>query len=109
VRPLAIAVAVACVALHAVATVRLHNTPLSALVDVVRADPAQSSISSDVVLTWLACTLLVCTLHGRRRALAFFALAPVVSLGAAFTWAVLLTPSSSSQRRGDRAARARER
>jgi hypothetical protein len=92
VRPLAVAVAVACFALHVVATVRLLDVPLSALVDVVRADPAQSSISSDVVLTWLACTLLVGTLHGRRRALAFFALAPAVSLGAAFTWAVLLIP-----------------
>jgi ABC-type amino acid transport system permease subunit len=90
VRPLAIAVAVSCSALHVVATVRLHDTALSALVDVVLADPAQSSISSDVVLTWLACTLLVATLHGPRRALAFFALAPVISLGAAFTWAVLL-------------------
>jgi hypothetical protein len=91
-RPLAIAVAAVCFALHVVATARLRDTPLGALVDVVRRDPAQSSITSDVVLTWLACTLLVGTTSGRRRALAFFLLAPWVSLGAAFAWAVLLGP-----------------
>lgn len=90
VRPLAIAVAVVCSSLHVTATLRLHDAPPSSLVHVVLADPAQSSITSDVVLTWLACTLLIATRRSPRRALAFFALAPVVSLGAAFAWAVLL-------------------
>ncbi|MBS2012207.1 MAG: DUF2834 domain-containing protein [Deltaproteobacteria bacterium] len=91
-RPIAIGVAVVCFLLHVFATLRLHDTPLRALGLVVVRDPAQSSISGDVVLTWLASTMLVATSRGRRRAVAFFVLAPVVSLGAAFVWAVLLTP-----------------
>lgn len=91
-RPIAIGVAAACFLLHVVATLRLHDTPLRALFEVVLRDPAQSSISGDVVLTWLASTMLVATSRGWRRAVAFFVLAPIVSLGAAFVWAVLLRP-----------------
>jgi hypothetical protein len=88
-RPLARGVALVCFALHVVATVRLRALPLRALAEVVARDPAQASITSDVVLTWLACTVLVAASRGRRRALAFAVAAPFVSLGAAFAWAVL--------------------
>ncbi len=81
-------VALACFAIHLVATFRLHATPLGALVAVVARDPAQASISSDVVLTWIACALLVATTRSRRRAIAFLTLAPLVSLGAAFAWVI---------------------
>jgi hypothetical protein len=87
-RAAASVVALACFAIHLVATVRLHATSLGALVDVVARDPAQASISSDVVLTWIACGLLVATTRSRRAAITFLILAPVVSLGAAFAWAM---------------------
>jgi hypothetical protein len=81
-------VALACFAIHLVATVRLHAVPLGALLDVVARDPAQASISSDVVLTWIGCGLLVATTRSRRAAILFLFLAPVVSLGGAFAWAM---------------------
>ncbi len=45
------AIALACLALHAVATARLVGASPRALLDVVLRDPAQSSITSDVLLT----------------------------------------------------------
>jgi hypothetical protein len=90
VHPRAVAgvVALACFVLHLVATLRLAEIPLRALVEVVVRDPAQASITSDVVLTWIASALLVATTRGRSRAIAFLVLAPIVSLGGAFVWAI---------------------
>jgi hypothetical protein len=87
--PVARSVALVCFALHVGATLRLHAEAPRALLDVVLRDPAQASISSDVLLTWVACALFVATTRGRRRAALFVVTAPVVSLGAAFAWAAL--------------------
>jgi hypothetical protein len=89
VRGTALAVAAFCFALHLLAVRRLFGFVPSSLLEVVQNDPAQSSITSDVVLTGFVCTLFVAKTRGPRRAVAFALLAPLVSLGAAFAWAFL--------------------
>ena len=91
----ATALGIVCATVHVVATVRLLvgvEAPITALLDAVRRDPAQASITTDVLLSWLACALLAASCRGRRSALLFLALAPIVSFGAAFAW-VFLRPA----------------
>jgi hypothetical protein len=88
----ATALGIVCATVQVVATVRLLvgvEAPITALLDAVRRDPAQASITTDVLLSWLACALLAASCRGRRSALLFLALAPIVSFGAAFAWIFL--------------------